>query len=75
LLTNEGLILDDRGSFVGLKFSQSFCHFLLAQKVIPAGNRKKGTLPNASARKASALLSFHYGLGKEASPLDGRRQA
>jgi hypothetical protein len=36
-------------------------YFLLAQKVIPAGNRKKGTLPNASARKASAHLAGQRG--------------
>jgi hypothetical protein len=36
---------------------------LLAQKVIPAGNRKKGTLPNASS-----LIAIAPSLGKEASP-------
>jgi hypothetical protein len=39
----------------------AFCRFLLAQKVIPAGNRKKGTLPNASSRKASAPLAGQRG--------------
>jgi len=35
---------------------EHFCHFLLAQKVT-----KKGTLPNASARNAYALLAGQRG--------------
>jgi hypothetical protein len=49
--------------------TRSVCYFLLAQKVIPVGtpqrgNRKKGTLPNASS-----LNAYTPSLGKEASPL------
>jgi hypothetical protein len=34
-----------------------FCHFFLDKKVIPAGNRKKSSLSNASPLKAHAPLA------------------
>jgi len=36
---------------------ERFCHFFLDKKVIPAGNRKKSSLSNATARKADAPLA------------------
>jgi hypothetical protein len=44
-------------------FQEQFCHFFLDKKVIPAGNRKKSSLSNATTRSACALLA-----GQAANP-------